>query len=218
MYTKRGCHSRHPLFVCYTDKQLKNIIGIKLSHFFLRRFRPFPCPVTVVNDKHHRRDRPGDRVAEDDGVESRGDWFDEEEPGDTQQADTEAGDKHRDHNISGSAECTGELFDENEQAVCRSDVVQHLHTDGDYIFIGGEQTEQRGAEVVEDKCQCEGGAKPHTKSDADTLFHTVVFSGTEILAYESRYGDTERVVDHPVEGIDLSERAPGSYGIGSQIV
>lgn len=115
--------SRQPLSLRYTDKQLKNVIGIRLSRFFRRRFRPFLCLVTVVNDKHYRRDRPGDRVAEDDGVETRSEWYDEEEPGDTQQADTETGDKHRDHNISGSAECTGEQFDEDEQAVCRSNVV-----------------------------------------------------------------------------------------------
>lgn len=122
-YTKRDCHSRQSLSLRYTDKQLKNVIGIRLSRFFRRRFRPFLCLVTVVNDKHYRRDRPGDRIAEDDGVETRSEWYDEEEPGDTQQADTETGDKHRDHNISGSAECTGEQFDEDEQAVCRSNVV-----------------------------------------------------------------------------------------------
>ena len=93
-YTKRDCHSRQSLSLRYTDKQLKNVIGIRLSRFFRRRFRPFLCLVTVVNDKHYRRDRPGDRVAEDDGVETRSEWYDEEEPGDTQQADTETGDKH----------------------------------------------------------------------------------------------------------------------------
>lgn len=120
---KKGLSEMTAFFICYTNKQLKDIIGIRLSRFFRRRFRPFLCPVTVVNDKHYRRDRPGDRVAEDDGVEARSEWYDEEEPGDTQQADTETGDKHRDHNISGSAECTGEQFDEDEQAVCRSNVV-----------------------------------------------------------------------------------------------
>ena len=76
--------------------------------------------------------------------------------------------------------------------------MQHLHTDRDYIFIGGKQTKQRSAEVIEYESQCQSCTKPHTKPDADTLFHAVVFSGTKILSYESRNGDTERIIDHPV--------------------
>ena len=123
MYTERDCLELTAPFLTLYEQTVKGYYRIRLSRFFRIRFRPFLCPVTVVNDKHHRRDRPGDRVAEDDGVEARSEWYDEEEPGDTQQADTETGDKHRDHNISGSAERTGEQFDEDEQAVCRSNVV-----------------------------------------------------------------------------------------------
>ena len=62
----------------------------------------------------------------------------------------------------------------------------------------GKQTKQRSSEVIEYESQCQSCTKPHTKPDADTLFHAVVFSGTKILSYESRNGDTERIIDHPV--------------------
>ena len=120
---KKGLSFTTSPFCTLYGQTVKVPANIRLSRFFRGRFRPFPCPVAVINDKHHRRDRPGDRVAEDDGVEARSEWYDEEEPGDTQQADTETGDKHRNHNIAGSAECTREQFDEDEQAVCRSNVV-----------------------------------------------------------------------------------------------
>ena len=96
--------------------------------------------------------------------------------------------------------------------------MQHLHTDRDYIFIGGKQTKQRSAEVIEYESQCQSRTKSHTKSDADTLFHAVIFSGTKILSYESRNSDTERIIDHPVERINLSESTPGGHCIGSQII
>lgn len=123
-YTKRDCHSRQSLSLRYTDKQLKNVIGIRLSRFFhAEEFRPFLCLVTVVNDKHYRRDRPGDRVAEDDGVEARSEWYDEEEPGDTQRQTPKQVISIGITTSPWSAECTGDAVDEDEQAVCRSNVV-----------------------------------------------------------------------------------------------
>lgn len=40
-YTKRDCHSRQSLSLRYTDKQLKNVIGIRLSRFFAEDFGHF---------------------------------------------------------------------------------------------------------------------------------------------------------------------------------